>query len=508
MVAGRGFEPPDLRVMSPTSYQAAPPRDILPSLKAPYYNIPKKSVCQTIFIKKLKHFYLSLEFLTLLCYNMNMNADFSFVLENNGVKRVAVAVSGGVDSMALLRYAKANEQKFNIEVLALNVEHGIRGESSVNDTAFVKDYCAKNAIPLITYEVNSKKYASEKKLSLEESARILRYECFDDAYNKNKFDYLLTAHHLSDNAETILFNLFRGASLNGLKGIPYKKGYVVRPLLNVTKDQIKAYVTSESIPFVVDETNEQLDYTRNYIRLELLPKIKEIFPESEKSLSRLSKIVAEENEFLDGLANKCLIQEEGVLKLATSTPPVLIKRATFIALKKLGLTKDWEKTHADSVLSLINKQNGASVNLPKNIVAIREYDYIVFSTNNQKQAEAVAFSLGEIDFNGEKLKIELVNNSLPPDELKNGLYLDLDKIPLGAVIRSKKEGDSFTKFGGGTKSLGDYLTDKKVAKRKRDFLPLVAYENKVLAIFSIAISDSVKVDNNTKNTIKITREEA
>lgn len=414
---------------------------------------------------------------------------------------IAVALSGGSDSMALLHYMQSATKKFPFNVVAINVEHGIRGQESKLDTAFVKDFCDKNNIPILTYEVESIKYAEQQKLSLEQSARILRYNCFFDAINKGFCDKVATAHHADDNAESVLLNLFRGTSTKGVAGI--KEQYldkIIRPFLSVDKREIESYVKENKIPFVTDKTNFCDDYTRNFLRLNVIPKIKEVFPEATKSILRFSTLSREEDEFLDDIAKNKIITEKSSIKIPLTLHKVVLSRAVIIALKELGLEKDYEKVHVDSVLSLTQMENGSKINLPKDIIAIKEYDNVVLYKQNPSPTSTIPFSTGRTLFGEREIVIEKV--CLPVD-LKDGLYADLDKIPKSAVIRTKKEGDLFTKFGGGTKSLGDYLTDKKIPLRLRESIPLLADGNKILCVFGIAVSDQIKVDQKTNTIIKL-----
>ena len=418
--------------------------------------------------------------------------------------KVAVALSGGKDSVALAHYLKANEEKLNITVLAINVEHGIRGENSIKDTAFVKEFCAKFSIPLLTYSVDAPDYAKTHNLSIEESARILRYDCFLDAIKTKKCDEVATAHHKSDNFESILLNLFRGTGLKGLSGIKDRReDGIIRPILDVPKAEIDRYIAENDLPFVTDETNADAKYTRNALRHLVSPKIKEIFPDAEDALLRLAKIVKSEDEFLDELAKSHVTSDGKLAKISLSTPSALFPRATIFALKSLGVKKDWTKTHVDSVQSLKNLSNGSQISLLNDFIAFKEYDTIVITKQSATQKESLPFSIGTFDFLGQTISIE--NAPLSAD-LKSGFYGDLSKIPSDAVIRTKREGDKFTKFGGGTKSLGDYLTDVKVPLRLRDSLPVLASENEVLVIFGVAVSNKIKVDTSTKNIIRFTSE--
>ncbi len=437
-----------------------------------------------------------------------MFADFSYITNSN--KTVAVALSGGSDSMALIHFATKNANRLGFKVVALNVEHGIRGKNSIDDSIFVKEYCKAHDIPLIYYAVDCPKYALEHKLSLEQSARILRYRCFFDALENNKCDVIATAHHQKDNAESILLSLFRGTGIKGLAGITEYSDKIIRPLLYTPKSDIEEYVAQNNLPFVTDQTNFSDEYTRNYIRLNVLSEIQKVFPEAISSISRLSKIAREEDAFLDSLANSVLTVDAKTqtAKIIANANPVLIKRATIIALKALGITKDWEMTHVESVCNLKDNQTGAMINLPKNLVAIREYDNIVIyhaKTATPPQNNSIQFALGPFEFGGKAYEITSMDKA--PENLKDGLYADGDKIPNGAIIRSRRDGDKFTKFGGGTKSLSDYLTDKKIPLKSRDELPLLCVDNEVYVIFGIAVSNKIKIDKDTENIIKFTKGE-
>ena len=411
---------------------------------------------------------------------------------------IGVAVSGGSDSMALLHYLHANKQKFNIEVVAINVEHGIRGENSIKDSEFVANYCNENAITLYSYAVDSIEYSKNNGLSVEESARILRYNCFFDAISTKKCDKIATAHHISDNVESILFNLFRGTSLTGIGGIK-NTDFIIRPLLWTSKEEIIDYINKNNLPFVTDETNSDDKYSRNYLRLNVIPKIKDAFPNFESSILRFSEIAKEEDDFLNSLAEDALTLTGTYAEISVETPKVVFARAVKKALISLGITKDYEKTHIDSVYNLISLENGAKAILPKNVVAIREYDKIVIFKDVIFDVMPIPFTLGEHVFPFAKLTAIKATTS----NFKDGFYVDFDKIPKDAVIRTRRPDDTFTKFGGGTKKLNDYFTDKKIPKRLRDQILVIASGSDVLYVHLIGISDKLRLDNTTKVVVKL-----
>ncbi len=453
-----------------------------------------------MWVKNLNIIYFRLVFFFCLWYNVIMQLDLTFNLKRGST--IAVALSGGGDSMALLNYMLSIKEKYAISVIALNVEHGIRGEESKNDTLFVTDYCAKNDVTLLSYTVDAIAYAKKEKLSIEQSARALRYQCFFDAINNGKCDAVATAHHADDNTESVLLNLFRGSGIKGLTGIKNDyDGKILRPFLSVTKQEIEQYLASNRIPYVTDKTNLSDEYTRNYLRLNVIPEIKKIFPELNKSIVRITEIASAEDEFMDSVANRSITDTDGTVKIALPQHRAILSRAIIIAMQKLGVEKDWQKCHVDDCIKLSSAQNGTSINLPKSIVAIKEYDALVLYVNTKPEQVTIPFSIGTFTLSEQSVSIEKVDSASAPD-LKAGLFGDLNKIPSGALIRFKHDGDRFTKFGGGTKSLNDYLTDKKIPLRLRNTLPILADGNDVLVIFGIASSNRIKVDENTTDIIK------
>ena len=412
---------------------------------------------------------------------------------------VGVALSGGKDSMCLLDMLLKNASNLGITVKAVNVDHSIRGIESENDSNFVKNYCQSLNVPLYFKKVDAVAFSKENGYSLEQGARELRYSVFKEAIESGFCTKIATAHHANDNFETVLFNMFRGSGVQGLSGIKAVSNGVIRPLLNASRNDIDAYALRSNIPFVEDSSNLSTDYTRNYIRLNVVPLILEKFNGAINSVNRLTQTISEEDEFLNELAKKVIAKKDGNLCLPTSLEPVIFKRATLLILKELGVTKDYEKVHIDSAFSLLLLKNGSQITLPNGIICVREYDYVTFYKDLKTTlSPTYNFSVGEFNFNGTTIKIERT------EKREDGLFIDENKVPKNCVIRTRQNGDVFTKFGGGTKKLKDYLIDKKIPKLKRDSLIVLASDNEILAIFGVEISDKVKCDSQTKNILKLT----
>ncbi len=416
-------------------------------------------------------------------------------------KTIAVAVSGGEDSMALLNYVLSVKDKYSFNLVCINVEHGIRGKSSENDSLFVKNFCNQYNIPFIFYQVDSLEKAEKDKLSVEQAARTLRYQCFFDAIKNHKCDLIFTAHHLKDNMESVLINIFRGTGIKGLSGVTNYDDKILRPFLNVSKKEISDYVRENKVPFVTDETNLNDDYTRNFIRHNVIPSIEKIFPEAEKSVYRLSEIARSEDRFLDEEAKRHISFISSIAEIKLPLDKVLLNRATVICLKKLGIERDYEQVHVNDVCALLDKETGKSVDLPKNVVATKEYDKIVFYKKTNRKGQELPFKTGKFTFFNKEYSVTEVPGK--PLDLKSGLFVDKDKIPAGALIRSRSAGDYIKKFGGGTKLLSDFYSDFKIPRKERDLLPVIAIEKRILAIFGIAVSLDVKVDKETKIVLQL-----
>ncbi len=425
----------------------------------------------------------------------------NYSLINKG-DTIAVALSGGKDSTFLLHLLLLCKDELQLTIKAVNIDHSIRGEESNRDSEFVKNYCQKLGVPLFFKKVDAVSYSKQNKISLEQGARELRYGVFKEAVLSGFCNKIATAHHAEDNFESVLFNLFRGSGIAGICGIKERVDYIIRPILQVEKCKIDKFIQENNVPFVTDSTNFDDDYTRNFIRLNLSPLIKEKFAGAINSVSRLSQTATKEDEFLNLCAESAIDKKGENYCLPITLNEVVFNRATILIFKKCGLIKDYEKAHVDSVYGLTKLKNGSQIVLPKNILAVKEYDYITFYSKEFKKCEAVYdFSLNSFDFIYSTASVKAVK-SLKQNQ--NALLIDGDAIPKNAVIRTRRNGDVFTKFNGGTKKLKDYFIDKKIPKLYRNCIPLIVCENQVLAIFGVEISDAIKVTDSTTNLLALT----
>ncbi len=411
--------------------------------------------------------------------------------------KIGVALSGGRDSVALLHCLK---QK-GYDVIAINVEHGIRGKSSVEDSQFAKEFCKKCGVECLSYSVKALDFAKENSYTVEQAARILRYSIFDKVLQEKKCDYIALAHHLDDQVETIFMRILRGTGIKGLVGMKEQNGKYIRPFLQYTKQDINEYILQHNLPYVEDETNTDTAYTRNFLR-EQLEVLREKYPSLQSSFARLSAIAKETEDYLDLMTPSVkMVGGEVFVKIDDSLHVCLQKRTYFKAVNMLGVNVDFENRHCDIINSLKCAQNGKRVALMHGVVAHKQDEYIVFSKEEDAMMiDAMPFSLENLRCLGFDCKIVPIEHF---QKEGNALYFDLDKVAEGAVLRNRKEGDVFEKFGGGKKSLGDFFTDKKIPLRERDKVMLLTLGNEVLVAFGVEISKKVAIGDTTKKVFVV-----
>ena len=418
-----------------------------------------------------------------------------------GHERLAVAVSGGRDSMSLLAFLLENYDSKLLTVL--HVEHGIRGEQSVRDAEFVEQFCKNRGVAFCRYDADIPALAKEQGVSVESAARNYRKSVYESVINAKKADYVLLAHHRGDQIESVLMHIFRGCGIGGLRAMSARDGYILRPLIDISREEIDSFIAEKTIAYREDSTNVDSDYNRNFIRNEIIPLIKSRY-DVEESVLRLSESAASDEQFISSLIDETLISvTPGECRLhlnALKNHYSLASRYVMLALKKAGLECDVEKKHVLAVMELSDAQNGSVVCLPHGYRAVADYGEVVFYKEQLPVYDCTDFSVGITPFSEGYVSV-FATDQIP---VKGKLVFDGDKIPDSAVIRFRAEGDVFTPFGGGTKKLKEYFIDKKIARRKRDFIPLVCDGNQVLIVCGVEISDKVKVDEKTVNRLTVT----
>ena len=436
---------------------------------------------------------------------------------------LAVAVSGGRDSVALLHYLHKNAEEAHISLSALTCCHGIRPSADA-DVAFVEEVCKAWGVPLTVFCADVPARAKQSCRNLEEEGRMFRRECYQTMLDGGA-DAVLTAHHRDDYSETVLFRLARGTSLQGLDVFPAQKG-LLRPLLGVTRARIDEYIQENALPFREDETNADVAFSRNRIRHEVLPALERAVPGAKENLVRFAGRAVRDDAFLQELALR-EVRGEGEKRVFADLPEPVFFRACLAAMKALGLTRDYTESNLQELKKLAAAQAGRSTRLPCGITVYREGADLVFLPQKKdaeeahkarelpfflgrKEAFGGVLEVGEGDFGaggqtkttGEPTKTTGEPPFLrgePSQEKGRVLKVDLAAVPEGAVWRTRREGDTFLPCNGHQKSLKKFLTERKIPARVGRELPVLAEGSEVLCIAGVELSERIK---RTQNTVR------
>ncbi|MCL2854092.1 MAG: tRNA lysidine(34) synthetase TilS [Defluviitaleaceae bacterium] len=385
-----------------------------------------------------------------------------------------VGLSGGADSVALLHFLAGLDE----DVLAVHVNHGLRGEEATADAQFCKMFCKRLEVPLEIYYVDAGELASTYKVSVEYAGRLLRYDIFKKLSQHRGLERIATAHHKNDVAETVLMQLLRGTGR--INGIPPVRENIVRPLIDVTREEIEEYCAKHNLPYCSDSTNFETEHTRNKIRLETLPMLaQEYNPNLIDTLARFAEISRVEDVFLDKLTPKFPPLQLWVKELAKFDLS-LQRRAVRHAL---SMIKDLTQGHVDSVLSLMDMQSGKSVSLPGDNMAKRQYDTIVIRPKEKPEDFTVTLPL-EQEIYIIQARCWFYLGKHPKDRGgEETMTIALASNKIGQLdVRRRRAGDKVHRKGVGTKKLKEWLIDQKIPGDYRDWVVLVANGDDVIAI--------------------------
>ncbi|WP_027339864.1 tRNA lysidine(34) synthetase TilS [Halonatronum saccharophilum] len=432
--------------------------------------------------------------------------------------RVLVGVSGGPDSLALLHILDSLKDKYGLYLHIAHLDHRIRGVDSQEDAQFVRSFGEQLDISVSIKEYDVKNYSQKEGLSLEDAARRIRYEFFYDLSKKLEIDKIALGHHLKDQAETVLMKFIRGAGLKGLGGIRPKIKNIVRPLLEVEREEIEKYCQVNLLNPRIDQSNFDKSYFRNKVRLELIPFLIEGYNSNLiPTLDRTANLLREEEDFLQSYVKEkldkiVLSKENKVIALDVnrlSQEHIAIKRRMVREVLKIlkGDCKDFYYKHIEDVLGfLVRGETGASIDLPREVKVSLNYGQIIFSLGRLgKEVDDFSYKLdvqegklAEIDKFGLKVRFEIVEAKSYPwrerlGDSSVGLF-DYNNIGEKIIIRGRQDGDRFYPLGmKGSKKVKDFLIDQKVPLFKRDNIPI--FTNQKGDIFWVG---GFRIDNRFK----------
>lgn len=446
--------------------------------------------------------------------------------------RVVAGVSGGADSVCLLFMLMEIRNTIPIEIMVVHVEHGMRGEESLEDARYVEKLCGDHGIAYKQYSVNIAEIAKKEKLSLEEAGRAARYQAFEQTLADWEGSRIAIAHNRNDNAETVLFNLFRGTGIKGLCGIPPKRDSIIRPLLCLSRTEIEEYLKKRRISYQSDYTNFEDEYTRNKIRLNIIPYVEEnINKRVLDHISDASKYLRQAEEFIEKNARKayeaCVQERPGSNSIDAeqfgSMDRIIQEYIIRICIGRIaGNLKNMSGTHIRDVIGLGKRQVGKRVSLPGGLIARRGYHEIyIEKTEGTREPEGRAgkgafiqeqVAVTDVEIPGkyrfEELGMELEflllnreeNQQIP--EKTYTKWFDYDKIKVNLQLRTRRTGDFLqVNSQGAQKKLKAYFIDKKIPGEDRDRILLLADGPHILWVIGHRISEAYKVTDTTKKIL-------
>ena len=436
-----------------------------------------------------------------------------FMLENSLLPEggsVLVGLSGGADSVALLEVLLKLAPKHGYKVGAAHFNHGIRGGGAEEDELFCVGLCRDKGVPLYRETADVPSYARENGLSLETAGRLLRYGFLERARQKAGADAIAVAHHMDDNAESVLMHLMRGSGLAGLTGIKPKRGRLIRPLLCVRRAEIEAFLGNAGLSYRTDETNLLPEGSRNRVRLDVVPYVeKHLNPAVVPALCSMAELLSRDEEYLCAEARRSLEaarRADGFLREELAKLPYPIKtRAVRMALAEAGAQVDVERVHVEAVCGLLEARTGASLDLPR--VSVRtSYGLIKFGRPEKPQPFETPLAVGTVRIPAGRFEVERLEGAVRFERDPFTAYMDADKLASfgeAPVIRTRREGDRIRPVGApGRRKLKDFFIDRKVEREKRDAVPLIACGSEVLFAAGLAASEFVKVDENTTAVLR------
>ncbi len=453
-----------------------------------------------------------------------LNKIDNFIIEKDMLDlkdRIVIGLSGGADSVCLLLVLTKLSDKYGYgrgDIFAVHINHMIRGQEADGDEAFAKALCEKLGVNFISYRKDIVAYARELGMTVEEAGRKYRYQCFNEVATKNHCTKVAVAHNKNDLAETVIFNMLRGAGLKGMSGMLPVRGNIIRPILDVTRQEILEFLQEQGQDFRTDSTNEGIDYDRNKIRHIILPAMEEINSGSIKHICQLAEEAKNSYVFIHdkALENYDGLSEEDDfgktvsidINMLYKSSPVLQEHLIHEAIGDVAEgKKDITRKHIMAVVGLIYQDTGKVVELPYNIRARRSYDKLIITDKNQDASDY------RIDINGAgiyeipgwgSIEFKIIDNT-PDIDIPKKIYtkmLDYDKIKDKLCIRTPEDGDYITiNLEGSVKKISRVFIDNKIDREIRANWPLLACGSHIVWALGIRFNEAFRIDENTKKIL-------
>lgn len=439
----------------------------------------------------------------------------NFIAKQNLIHRgdkILISLSGGPDSVFLLFFLNKYRKKYNIEIGAFHLNHKLRGKDADEDELFCFGLCNTLNIPFYGVRKNIKLLSIKHKVSFEEAGRNARYKELDKIARKEGYTKIATAHNSGDNAETVLLNLIKGTGLKGLSGIPVKRDNIIRPILPLKKDEVLKYLALNKISYRTDKSNEEPDYERNFIRLNIIPLIKQnLNPSLEDTLLSSSAILNNINSFILKFVDKELVginKDKLNLSIPVSAVSNFHEELRGLLIKTV-IERNFLITvtfnDISAILDLIDKDPGKQLNISGGLICFRDRKHILVSKEEKlpdtelvlRPGQKIKVSEGTIsinykkdsDFSGNKF-IEFISADILADDL--------------FVLRNWKPGDRFFPIGmKGSKNVSDFLNDLKLEPSQKKKQLVLLNNNNIIWVVGQRIDNRFRITDKTKKILEI-----
>ncbi len=439
-----------------------------------------------------------------------------FIQENKiflSEDRVLLALSGGPDSVYLLLFLLKNKNIWKLDISAAHFNHMLRSAAD-EDEEFCRSLCCKLDVPFFSTQKDVAKYAVQNNKSIEEAARILRYEYLDKLAVEHNFGKIITAHNKNDNTETVLFNLFKGTGFRGVTGIPIVRGNIVRPMLCLTKEEILESLSRNNASYKIDETNMLDNYDRNYIRHNIIPLVEQrLNPDLHESLFRFSKNIQQLADMmlqnLPEIINSYVSQQNSnraiSCDLVEYNSDLIVSEVLKSVLRECGLSRI-ESSTINRLINLFTQNTGTVIELKNNYVAIKNRNEIIITNNNYDIEYEYKITPGnEVFINelGIKIKIEKIidGNVNFSDEYEIISAHNTNDI---FILRNWIAGDKFIPLGmKGEKKISDFLTDEKIPANQKKQYPVLLNRNNIVYVVGLRIDNRYKFNKENNELYKI-----
>lgn len=435
----------------------------------------------------------------------------------SGGETVLIGLSGGPDSVCLLTVLNKLKGELNLKLHAVYVDHGLRPAETPDEIEFCKRLCDGLSVPFITRSVDVKAYAKETGLSKQEAARELRYKVFDGLFSDVKADKIALGHNADDQLETFFMRFFRGSGPTGLSGVPPVRVKIVRPLIEVERKEIEAFLDEQEVNYIIDLSNLKKDYLRNRLRLSFIPEIKKINPHIAQTVSRTMDILREEEKHFDVIVTKALmklITRKTDLRIELFLTPmeamdkVILRRVLRRAIDQTKGLRGMGFIHIEEIIELIKQgKPGDRLYLPGGLRVIKNYSTLVITSEIPQRI--VTFTLnvpGEVALKNIKtvIKGSIEDKVDGYGDGKTIAVFDADKTGTVLTVRPREKGDFFYPMGfGKKKKLQDYFVDEKVPRDERDSIPIIVSGKDIVWIAGFRGDERFKVTDETKRFLKL-----